>query len=149
MRESRTNCILATIYDLEQQQTPTTRLMHDLAKCFKPQRLLHMPYIEGLILDDNFCATPHLLHADVSAIVALDTFGLLDRQVLNPIAHPTLGRPNMSKLSHLIFLADTLESRHCQTASLQALKQVSRENISQGGIFELQLYYLKKWTVLP
>lgn len=117
--------------------------MHDLAKCFEPQRLLHMAPEEGLVLDQFFSPSPHLLHADVSAIVTRDTFGVREPQVLNPIAHRTLSKPSMSKLSHLLFLADTLEPEKHKTASLQALRQVSRENI-HPALYLIYNYTLKK-----
>ncbi|BAY83398.1 metal dependent phosphohydrolase [Calothrix parasitica NIES-267] len=64
---------------------------------------------EGLILDDILETNPHLLHADVSAIVARDTFGVEDEQVLNAISNHTLGSPRMSPLSCIVFLADSIE----------------------------------------
>lgn len=50
-------------------------LMHDLAKYFKPDCLLTLAREAGLAIDPVEEATPHLLHADVSAIVAQREFG--------------------------------------------------------------------------
>lgn len=108
--------------------------MHDLAKCFEPQKLLHMPPQKGLTLDDIFSASPHLLRADVSSIVTINTFELKEKQVLNATVHRTLCRPSMSQLCNVVFLADTLEAGHNNAASLQALKQVSRKNIVKGSL---------------
>jgi len=63
--------------------------MHDLAKYFKPPQLLEMARAEGLDIDPVSEAAPHLLHADVSAIVARDTFGVQDEEVLQAIANHT------------------------------------------------------------
>ncbi len=87
---------------------------------------------EGLILDEILSANPHLLHADVSAIVARDTFSVSDTQVLNAIACHTLGRPEMSPLSCIVFLADSIEPRRGNTVSLQLLRQISQENIDKA-----------------
>ena len=54
-------------------------------------------------------ATPHLLHADVSAIVARDEFGVKDKEILEAVRNHTLGRPGMSHLSCIVFVADVLE----------------------------------------
>lgn len=132
LRVEQTATDLATVYNLDQQKAATAGLMHDLAKCFKPQKLLHMAREEQLILDEVLEANPHLLHADVSAIVAKNTFGVEDKQVLNAIANHTLGRPNMSPLSCIVFLADTLEPGRGDTTSLQGLRQISRENIDKA-----------------
>ncbi|MEO1183644.1 MAG: bis(5'-nucleosyl)-tetraphosphatase (symmetrical) YqeK, partial [Cyanobacteria bacterium J06636_27] len=93
------------------------------------QRLLHMAREEGLILDEILEKNPHLLHADVSAIVARDKFGVEDKQVLDAISNHTLGSARMSPLSCIVFLADSLEPGRGDSDSLQALRQASKENI--------------------
>lgn len=132
LRVEQTAADLAAVYNLNRQKAATAGLMHDLAKCFQPQRLLRIAREEGLILDEILSANPHLLHADVSAIVARDTFGVKDPQVLNAIACHTLGRPDMSPLSCIVFLADSIEPGRGNTASLQSLRQISQENFDRA-----------------
>ncbi|AFY85932.1 MAG: hypothetical protein CLLPBCKN_002535 [Chroococcidiopsis cubana SAG 39.79] len=107
-------------------------LMHDLAKYFKPAKLLEMARVEGLEIDPVMELHPHLLHADVSAIVARDTFGVQDEEVLQAIANHTLGRPEMTELSCIVFLADSIEPGRGDTPELQALRQMSYQNLSQA-----------------
>ncbi|PSM47275.1 phosphohydrolase [Chroococcidiopsis sp. CCALA 051] len=107
-------------------------LMHDLAKYFKPAQLLEMARAEGLEIDPVMELHPHLLHADVSAIVARDTFGVQDEEVLQAIANHTLGRPEMTELSCIVFLADSIEPGRGDTPELQALRQMSCQNLSQA-----------------
>lgn len=107
-------------------------LMHDLAKYFKPTRLLEMARAEGLEIDSVMELHPHLLHADVSAIVARDTFGVQDEEVLQAIANHTLGRPEMTELSCIVFLADSIEPGRGDTPELQALRQMSYQNLPQA-----------------
>ncbi|MGB3653685.1 MAG: hypothetical protein WBA41_21060 [Rivularia sp. (in: cyanobacteria)] len=80
------------------------------------------------------------MHADVSAIVARDTFAVEDKQVLNAIAGRTLGRSDMSPLSCIVFLADT--------ASNLALRQVSRDSIDKA-VYLTKDYTLKKLLDSP
>ncbi|OWY63970.1 phosphohydrolase [cyanobacterium TDX16] len=107
-------------------------LMHDLAKYFKPAKLLEMARAEGLEIDPVMELHPHLLHADVSAIVARDTFGVQDEEVLQAIANHTLGRPEMTELSCIVFLADSIEPGRGDTPELQALRQMSYQNLPQA-----------------
>ena len=109
LRVEQTAADLAAVYDLDQQKAATAGLMHDLAKCFKPQRLLHIARQKGLILDEIFEANPHLLHADVSVILARGTFAVSNTQFLNTIACHTLGKPDMNPLSCIVFLADSVK----------------------------------------
>ncbi|NMG18557.1 bis(5'-nucleosyl)-tetraphosphatase (symmetrical) YqeK [Brasilonema bromeliae] len=123
---------LAVHYKVTPEKAAQAGLMHDLAKCFKPQKLLQMAQKEGLEVDEVMGANPHLLHADVSAIVARETFGVDDEEVLQAIANHTLGRPGMSPLCSIVFLADSIEPGRGDTPQLQSLRQISRQNIHQA-----------------
>jgi predicted HD superfamily hydrolase involved in NAD metabolism len=120
---------LARHYGLDEAKARSAGLLHDAAKYFKPQLLLEMAQKEGLELDSVLEAHPHLLHADASAIVARDEFGVVDREILEAIANHTLGRPNMSQLSCTVFIADTIEPSRGNTASLEALRETSWQNL--------------------
>jgi predicted HD superfamily hydrolase involved in NAD metabolism len=123
---------LAGYYKLNVEKAACSGLMHDLAKYFKPQHLLDMARLEGLELDPLLEANPHLLHAEVSAIVARDTFGIRDEEVLQAIGNHTLGRPGMDALSCIMFLADGLEPGRGNTSKLEALRQVSYRNLDEA-----------------
>jgi predicted HD superfamily hydrolase involved in NAD metabolism len=123
---------LATHYQLNTDIAAQAGLMHDLAKYFKPQRLLELARTEGLPIDEVDIAAPHLLHADVSAIVARDEFGITEPEILHAIADHTLGRPGMSAMSCIIFLADTLEAGRGDTPELQALRELSYRDLHQA-----------------
>ncbi|PMB04592.1 phosphohydrolase, partial [Fischerella thermalis CCMEE 5273] len=110
----------------------TAGLMHDLAKYFPSKKLLQMAELAGLEIDEVMVASPHLLHADVSAIIARESFGVQDEEVLQAIANHTLGRPGMSPLSCIVFLADTLEPGRGDSAELQALRKTSFANLERA-----------------
>lgn len=123
---------LAQHYHLDEQQAAQAGLMHDLAKYFKPNLLLQMARKEGIEIDPVCEVNPHLLHADVSALVARDQFGIHDETVLEAIALHTLGRPGMSDLSCIVFLADSLEPGRGNTPELETLRQVSRKDLHKA-----------------
>lgn len=123
---------LARRHHLDADRAAWAGLMHDLAKYFKPQQLLEMAIAEGIPLDPVDEAVPHLLHAEVGAIVARDQFGVHDPEVLAAIANHTLGNPGMSLLSCVVFLADGLEPGRGETPALQSLRRVSQENLHQA-----------------
>jgi predicted HD superfamily hydrolase involved in NAD metabolism len=123
---------LARHYHLDVEKAACAGLMHDLAKYFKPSVLLQMARDEGIEIDPVCEATPHLLHADVSAIVAKNHFKVQDEAVLQAIAHHTLGRPGMSPLSCVVFLADSLEPSRGNTPQLERLRHVSKQDLYQA-----------------
>jgi predicted HD superfamily hydrolase involved in NAD metabolism len=123
---------LARHHQLDAKKAAQAGLLHDLAKYFKPAKLLEMARAEGLDIDSVMELHPHLLHADVSAVVARDTFGVKDEEVLQAIANHTLGRPGMSRLSCIVFLADSLEPGRGHRPELEALRQLSHQNLHQA-----------------
>ncbi len=133
---------LAVHHNLDRVNAAVAGLMHDLAKYFPPQKLLQMARTEGLEIDEVMETNPHLLHAGVSAIVARDLFGVENEEVLQAIANHTLGRPGMSLLSCIVFLADSLEPGRGDTPELQALRQLSRQNLYQA-VWKTSDYTLK------
>lgn len=123
---------LASHHNLDVEKAATSGLMHDLAKYLKPSQLLEMARAEGLELDPVSEAFPHLLHAEVSALIARDTFEVEDEEVLQAIANHTLGRPGMSLLSCIVFLADSLEPGRGNTPELEALRKLSCKDLYQA-----------------
>ncbi|MBD2462886.1 bis(5'-nucleosyl)-tetraphosphatase (symmetrical) YqeK [Oscillatoria sp. FACHB-1407] len=123
---------LAQLHQENVEKAAQAGLMHDLAKYFKPRRLLEMAKSEGLSLDPVDEINPHLLHADISAIVAREEFGITDPDILEAIANHTLGKPGMSALSCIVFVADSLELGRGDTPELEQLRQVSREDLGQA-----------------
>ena len=133
---------LAIHYQVDKQQAAIAGLLHDLAKYFKPQKLLEMAQIAGVEIDPISAANPHLLHADVSAIVARDTFKVTDIEVLDAIANHTLGRPGMNELSCIVYLADTLEPGRGNTPELEHLRKICYQNLDKA-LFQTCDYSLK------
>lgn len=132
LRVEQMSAELAEHHRLNVEKAAQAGLMHDLAKYFKPQRLLEMARAEGLELDPVDEANPHLLHAEVSAIVARDEFAIEDEEILQAIRNHTLGRPAMSFLSCTVFLADSLEPGRGSTPELEALRLFSRQNLNHA-----------------
>jgi predicted HD superfamily hydrolase involved in NAD metabolism len=129
LRVEQMSAELARHHDIDVEKASQAGLLHDLAKNFQLQHLLQMAQAEGLELDPVDEANPHLLHAQVGAIVARDQFGVQDEEILQAIQNHTLGRPGMSLLSCIVFLSDSLEPGRGYTLELEALRQVSRQNI--------------------
>ncbi len=107
-------------------------LMHDLAKFFPPNKLLMMAQKYAIELDDITRQHPHLIHADASAIVAREEFGVDNQLVLNAISNHTLGTPEMHPLSCIVFIADKIEPSRGNTPELQEMRTISHQHLYRG-----------------
>ncbi len=123
---------LAVAHGVDVTRAAWAGLLHDLAKYFPPEKLLAMATEAGLPMTEVDTADPHLLHADVSALVARQQFGITDEQVLAAVANHTLGFPGMDELSCIVFLADSLEPGRGQTPELEELRQIAQQNLQEA-----------------
>ncbi|ACB00469.1 MULTISPECIES: bis(5'-nucleosyl)-tetraphosphatase (symmetrical) YqeK [Cyanophyceae] len=137
---------LAQRHGTDPDQAAQAGLLHDLAKFFPPPKLLQIARQHGLEIDSICAHVPHLLHADVSAIVARTEFGIQDAQILQAIANHTLGHPGMDQLSCIIFVADALEPNRGDGKKLQKLRQLSEKNLYRAvsGVCDYMLKHLIK-----
>lgn len=123
-------CIeLARCHHLDTNKAAIAGLMHDLAKFFPADKLLKMARQADIALD-SICAThPHLLHADVGAIVAQAEFAVEDPEILTAIANHTLGSPRMSQLSCVVFIADVIEPNRGDNSELEVLRRIAPKHL--------------------
>ncbi|AFY37149.1 metal dependent phosphohydrolase [[Leptolyngbya] sp. PCC 7376] len=137
---------LAEIHGVKQQQAKIAGLLHDLAKFFPPQKLLDLAADAAIAIDDICAQVPHLLHADVSAVVAKKEFGITDPEILEAIALHTLGGAEMSDLSCIIFIADALEPGRGDNKKLNKLRELSKKNLRKAvwKVCDYTLKYLVK-----
>ncbi|EAZ93116.1 bis(5'-nucleosyl)-tetraphosphatase (symmetrical) YqeK [Crocosphaera chwakensis] len=144
---------LAIHHRIDYKKAAQAGLMHDLAKFFAPPKLLEMAKKEYNEIDPVCLSNPHLLHADVSAIVARDTFNVTDKDILDAIRNHTLGNPEMSNLSCIVFIADALEPNRGDTPELEKMRQMSWKNlhksVQQTGEYSLQYLIKNNKTIHP
>lgn len=133
---------LATLHNVDPEKAAQAGLLHDLAKFFPPQKLLALAKENHLELDEICRKIPHLIHADISAIVANQEFGVQDEALLKAIANHTLGQPEMDDLSCILFVADALELGRGDDKKLNKLRELSQKNLRKT-VWQLCDYTLK------
>lgn len=123
---------LAQRHGADVEKAQIAGLMHDLAKYFPADQLLAIATEKGVVVDEICRLRPHLLHAEVSAIVAQEEFKVQDEEILSAIAQHTLGNQKMSKTSCIVFVADKLEPNRGDTPELNAMRKATGENLYRG-----------------
>lgn len=111
---------LAMVHDADIEKALIAGMLHDCAKCLSHHKQLaiceknHMELSE-IEREDN---SP-LVHAKAGSILARDEYGIEDEDILNAICYHTTGRPEMSTLEKIIYLADYIEPgrKHAKRAA--------------------------------
>lgn len=121
-------------------------LLHDCAKAF--------PESACFTLCNSFCIpiteverkNPGLLHAKLGACLAQKEYGISDAYVLDAIACHTTGRPNMTLLDKILYVADYMEPNRCEAPNLDEIRRLAFEDIDEClyAILESTVAYLKQ-----
>ncbi len=91
---------------MNEKQAIAAALFHDCGKNVETESAL----LQGFVLPSEFGEVPaQVVHQFTGAYLAQTQFGVADEDILNAVRYHTSGRPHMSALEKLIFLADMVE----------------------------------------
>ena len=74
-------------------------------------------------LSETELNNPALIHAKLGAFLAQTKYHIIDDDIINAIYYHTTGRPNMSLLEKIIFVADYIEPLRTKQPYLSMLRE--------------------------
>ena len=121
-------------------------LLHDCAKCMDNDKKIRICNKNQISYSKIEAENPYLLHGKVGADIARKEFDILDEDILNAITWHTTGRPDMSLLEKIIFVADYIEPSRRPIPELNLIRQLAFTDIDQAviKILENTLKYLNE-----
>lgn len=106
LRVAETAAKKAVEMRLSERKAIAAALFHDCAKNLGADS----PYLDGFVCKEEWGEVPPpVLHQFTGAYVAERAFGVTDGEILDAIRYHTSGKPNMTELGKLVFLADMVE----------------------------------------
>lgn len=141
MGVARTAYILAKCHGCDQKKAYLAGLLHDCAKHLSDEELIEE--CEELSLE----ITPierklasSLLHSKVGAYIASDKYKVYDQDIRNAVFYHTTGRPEMSLLEQIIFVADFIEPGREMKAKipLDHIRALARIDLDQATVAILE-----------
>lgn len=120
-------------------------LLHDCAKCISDEEKIKKCEQNGIEISPSEYANPSLLHAKLGAWYAWNKYDIHDEQICSAIRYHTTGRPAMTKLEKIIFVADYIEPNRNKAPNLDRIRNVCFENLDMGvmTIAEATLKYIE------
>ncbi len=117
-------------------------LLHDCAKNFSPEQVREYCDRYGLTLDPYSEKEPALIHAFLGATVARVDYGVEDPEILSAIYYHTTGKPGMSPMEKLIYIADLTEPNRSldlgRSAEMSArIRELVEEDIDEALIYAI------------
>ena len=120
---------LAMKYETSVDQAFLAGILHDCAKCISDQKLIEKCEQNNIFISDFERKCPYLLHSKLGSYYASSKYEIKNQDILNAITYHTTGRPNMSMLEKIIFVADFIEPNRFKASNLDEIRKISFENI--------------------
>lgn len=101
---------LAMVHGVDIEKALVAGILHDCAKCLSYRKQLSICKKNHITLSEmeKEDGSP-LIHAKAGSILARKEYGIKDEDILNAICYHTTGRPQMSPLEKIIYIADYIE----------------------------------------
>lgn len=106
---SYTAAALAMAYGSDVQKARLAGLLHDCAKAIPNSIRIPMCEENGISVTDIERENTSLLHSKLGVLVARRDYGVEDEDILGSIRWHTTGKPEMSLLEQIVYIADYIE----------------------------------------
>lgn len=123
---------LAMRYDCDLHSAEIAGLLHDCAKCMDNAKKIQICEKHNIPINDVERRNPSLLHAKAGSFIAMDTYGITDTDIINAILNHTTGRPNMSLLEKIVYIADYIEPNHTKQPNLSEIRKLAFSDLDKA-----------------
>lgn len=124
-----TAAALAMRYGEDIEKAQVAGLLHDCAKCMPDAKKVKICQKNGIPMTEAEQKSPFLLHAKVGAYIAQTKYGIEDTEILEAIECHTTGKPAMSQLDKIIFIADYIEPMRTKAPDLADVRKLAFKDI--------------------
>lgn len=121
---------LAMRYEYDIQTAQLAGLLHDCAKCIPNGKKLKLCEKHNIQMTEIERRNPFLLHAKVGAFLAMREYGITDKEIISAILNHTTGKPNMSLLDKIVYVADYIEPRRNKAPNLAEVRKLAFEDLN-------------------
>ncbi|MBR1599038.1 MAG: bis(5'-nucleosyl)-tetraphosphatase (symmetrical) YqeK [Lachnospiraceae bacterium] len=122
---------MAFIYGYDVNKALIAGLLHDCAKYVPGDKKITKCLKRGLSVSDYERKNPELLHAKLSAAYAKEKYGVADEDILSAITWHTTGKPGMSLLDKIIYIADYIEPNRNVLPEMDMIRKEAYSDIDK------------------
>lgn len=133
-----TAAALAMKYSVDINKASLAGLLHDNAKYLSGEQMYEKCLRYGIEVTKEEKEQPHLLHGKLGAYYAKEKYGVTDKDVLSAIEHHTTGKPNMSLLEKILYIADYIEPNRKVIEGLDEIRRYAFDDIDKAVVFKIK-----------
>ena len=120
-----TAAALAMRYEYDIQKAQIAGLLHDCAKCIPNGKKLKLCEKYQIPVTEVENRNPFLLHAKLGSFLASHEYDVQDEEILSAILYHTTGKPGMSLLDKIVYIADYIEPRRNKAPNLTEVRKLA------------------------
>lgn len=129
---------LAMRYEYDLEKAMLAGLLHDCAKCMPNAKKLKMAEKHHLEISSLERKNPFMLHAKLGAFLAKKKYDIEDEEILNAIRWHTTGRPEMTLLDKIVYIADYIEPKRDKAPHLPMIRQKAFVDLDEALVMILR-----------
>lgn len=143
-----TAACMAMVHGADVEKARIAGLLHDCAKCLPTKEKLEKAKKHKLAVSKFEESNPDMLHGKLGAYYAKARYEVDDEEILDAITYHTTGRPNMTLLDKIIFVADYIEPNRKELKDMDTIRKEAFEDLDKCVIHILKntLDYLNNST---
>ena len=127
---------LAKRYGADEEKAAIAGLLHDCAKNYSKEDMYSLCDEYGIELDEVMMNSSGLIHGLLGAEVAKREYGVDDPEIYDAIYYHTVGKPDMSLLTQIIYIADGIEpNRHYD--GVDRIRSLAEEDLDKALILQI------------
>ena len=126
-----TAACLAMRYGADLTQALVAGLLHDCAKCIPNDKKLKLCRKNGIEVTPFEEKAPFLLHAKLGVYISKEKYGVTDREVRQAVRYHTTGRPEMTLLEKIIYIADYIEPGRDKAPNLPTVRRLAFQDLDE------------------
>lgn len=122
---------MAMCFGADPYQAYLAGLLHDNAKCINNEKKLSICRKNKISVNKAQAHNPDLLHAKVGSFLAREKYGVRDDDILSAITWHTTGRPAMTKLEQILYIADYIEPLRKRQPNMDIVRALAFEDLDR------------------
>lgn len=126
-----TAAALAMCHGCDIESAIVAGLLHDCAKCISDEKRISICEKNNLPINAIERRNPSLLHAKAGSILAAEEYDVDDPEILRAIRSHTTGRPGMTMLEKIIFIADYIEPGRNKAEDLDEVRSLAFRDLDE------------------
>lgn len=123
---------LAMCYGEDIEKALKAGLLHDCGKFCSADEQKKLCKKYGISLNESELEMPALIHAKLGVYFAEHEYHISDKEILDAIRYHTTGRPEMSMLEKIVYIADYIEPNRKIIPGLAEIRSIVFQNIDRA-----------------